>query len=740
MKALVSLISLLSFCLLSGFAHAGFQAKRVDSRNERITIDGKLDESAWQLAAPHDAFYQTQPFDKRRAHLKTEVRVLFDANNLYVGVKAFDSDPNSIRDSFSRRDRITIDQDFFALYLDPSSAHKSAQIFFVNARGTVMDGIYSDSAGEDSSPDFDFEVVTSRFEGGWSAEYRIPFSSIAYDKNSTTPWSLLVLRNMTRDQRYRMYSGQVTRATNCNLCYSDTIDGLQDLPSGLSWNLTPQIVGRSATDSIAGSPRVKTQAKQFSLDLKVRPDSATTIDLTLNPDFSQIELDSPQLSGNTRFSLFVQEKRPFFLEGADILRTPFNVISTRSIANPDVGIRYTRRDADKDVSWIMAKDAVGGSVMIPHTYYTSSANATMASLANDLRVNFRFGTLSLGMTATDREYQGIAAYNRVLGPDLAWQWDRNQALRLQLLLSNTTAQPDSQGNLRKGAITTGHAFYAGWSKGNDAWGIGLSVRDLSKEFRDDNGFFSQVGFQSVNNDLTKKWGRIGMWNELNTYVSTEYKLDADGNVMSKSFSPGVSVAGPYDSSIYFNINPAIQSRVKADGELYSLNRISTGFAVSPGKQIARVNGDFTLGDVVDILANRLGRGGSATLSAKLRPLDRVEFDSSYATSWINSRDELHSGERAYTETALQINSVVHFSGKDSLRIIVQDARTSRNPELYMTTVAPESSRTVNSLVFTRRVGLGSASYLGWTMTKSETPGFVPKRKQSEIFAKLSWQI
>ncbi len=740
MKAFVSFISLLFFCFVSSFAHAGFQAKRLDETKQKLTIDGKLDESVWQLAVPHDVFYQTQPFDKRKAHLRTEVRVLFDTNNLYVGIKAFDSDPDSIRDSFSRRDRITIDQDFFALYLDPSSAHKSAQIFFVNARGTVMDGIYSDSAGEDSSPDFDFEVATSRFSGGWSAEYRIPFSSIAYDKDSKTPWSMLVLRNMTREQRYRMYSGQVTRATNCNLCYSDTIDGLQDLPSGLSWNLTPQVVGRSTKDTVAGSPTIATRGKAFSLDLKVRPDSATTIDLTLNPDFSQIELDSPQLSGNTRFSLFVQEKRPFFLEGADILRTPFNVISTRSIANPDAGFRYTRRDAGKDVSWIMAKDAAGGAVLIPHTYYTSSANANTASLANDLRANFRLGTMSIGVTATDREYQGISAYNRVIGPDFVWQIDRNQALRAQLLLSDTSAQPDRQGNLSKGLASSGHAFYAGWSNGNDAWGIGLSVRDLSKDFRDDNGFFSQVGFQSVNNDLTKKWGRVSIWNELNTYVSTEYKIDADGKVMSKSISPGVSVAGAYDSSVYFNINPAIKSRVNAAGELYSLNRIATGFAISPGKQIARVNGDFTLGDVVDVAANRLGKGGSASFSAKLRPMDRIEFDSSYATSWISSSDEVHSGERAYTETALQINSVVHFSERDSLRIILQDARTSRNPELYTMTVAPESSRTVNSLVFTRRVGLGSASYLGWTTTKSETPGFVAKRKQSEIFAKLSWQI
>lgn len=739
MKTFLSLTVIVFLLFAHGRAEAGFQAKRIDGK-QVIKLDGQLDEKVWQQAVPHDTFYQTQPTDQRPAHLKTEVRILFDDEALYVGIKAYDSDPSSIRNSFSRRDRITIDQDFFALYIDPTSAHKSAQIFYVNARGTVMDGIYSDAAGEDSSPDFNFDVATARFEGGWSAEYRIPFSSIAYDKESHTPWSLLVLRNMTRDQRYRMYSGGVTRATNCNLCYSDTIDGLNQLPSDLSWSLTPQLVVRQASDQFVGQNAQHLHDRQFSLDFKIRPNSATTLDLTLNPDFSQIELDSPQLSGNTRFSIFVQEKRPFFLEGADILRTPFNVISTRSISDPDAGLRYTRRDAQSDVSVIVAKDAAGGAVLIPSTYYSSTATATQSSLASDARANWRFDTMSLGLVATDREYTNINAYNRVFGPDFVWQIDRNQGLRAQLLLSATTAQANEKGELAQGALSSGHALYAGWSKGSDAWSVGFSARDISKDFRADNGFFSQVGFQSVNNDLTKKWGRLGIWHEFNTYVSSEYKLDSEGNILSKSIAPGMNVAGPFDSSVYLNFNPVLKSRANADGEIYNLSRVSTGFAVSPGKQIARISGDFMVGDVIDYLANRLGKGGSASLGAKLRPFDRLEFDSSFATNWINAHRDTVSGEKAYSETAIQINSVLHFSEMDTLRIIIQDARTNRNPELYATSVAPESSRTVNSLVFTRRVGLGTAGYLGWTQTKSETPGFVARRKQSEIFAKLSWQI
>ena len=204
--------------MFSTAAHAGFQAHQLQ-KNEVVKLDGKLDEAVWKSVTPHTNFFQTQPFDNVAAHLRTEVRVMYDDRFLYVGVTGFDNDPSQIRDSFARRDKISIDQDFFALYIDPSSGHKAAQVFYVNARGALMDGIYSDTSGDDTAPDYEYSASPARIDGGWSAEFKIPFSSIAYDKHSTTPWSLLVLRNMTRDQRYRMYSGAVTRAITLVACH-----------------------------------------------------------------------------------------------------------------------------------------------------------------------------------------------------------------------------------------------------------------------------------------------------------------------------------------------------------------------------------------------------------------------------------------------------------------------------------------------------------------------------------------
>ena len=737
MKFIASIFAL--FLVVSTSAYANFHAKYVRDEVSKPKIDGALDEAIWKEARVVDRFYQTQPFDKVEAPVKTEVRMLYDEKYLYVGIKNFDSQADAIRDSFARRDKISPDQDFVGLYIDPSSAHKSAQAFYVNARGIVMDGVYSDTSGDDTAPDYDFDVATAKQIDGWSAEFRIPFASIAYDQASATPWSLLVIRNMTRDQRYRMYSGEVTRATNCNLCFSNPIEGLTKLPSGKNWSITPQLVLRSTHDHTFGNAALDQRSKDLSLDVKFKPDSATRIDATLNPDFSQVELDSPQLSGNTLFSIYVPEKRTFFLEGADIFKTTLNAISTRTIADPDFGLRYTRRDADKDVSILSARDVAGGSVIIPHTYYSGRAISTTPSQATDARLNFRVGALSTGWVYTDRTYLGLQAYNRVLGPDMVWQIDTHQSMRAQYLYSMTTAQADDKGNLVRGQKTSGHAAYLDWSKGNDEWAMSASWRDFSQDFRDDNGFFSQVGMRGLTNDIVKKFGKVGPWNEMNLVLSSEYRLDEQNSVLARGMTTSLRVNGALDSFAYFNVSPINRSRVSQDGQLFSLKRFATGYGFSPSKAVARIGFDLSYGDSIDVLANQLGRGGSISIGGKLRPHERVEIEPSIASNWITSLRPAHQGERAYTETALQMTGIMHLDANNSLRLIVQDASSRRNQALYDVAVTARSQRQVNSLVYAYKPRLGTATYLGWTQTLSESAGN-PQRRQSELFAKLSWGL
>lgn len=712
----------------------GFDALRVPAAS--IRLDGKLAESAWREARPHERFFETQPADRIPAKFPTEVRVAYDSDALYVAVRALDPDMDRLRAPFARRDRIGAEQDYVALYLDPAGNGEAAHMLYLNPRGAVSDGAYTDSAGDDTSPDLDVEVATSRFDGGWSAEVRIPFASLAYPHTDPAAWKLLVMRNMTREQRYRMFSAPVTRASNCNLCFADPITGLSGLPSGVRWSATPQMTARATRESSPGWRRSE-RAAELSLDAKVRLDSASTLDLAVNPDFSQLELDAPQLAANTRFGLFVQEKRPFFLEGSDLLQTPFKAVNTRSITRPAVGVRYTRRSGFADVALTTARDDGGGVVLLPTPYYTGYAAQGFDSQASIARAVFRVDGIKIGTLLTDRTLGDGRGYNRVAGADFTWQRNDSERLRGQLLYSATTAQPDARGELAAGARTNGHAAMLAWSRGEQGWSVNLEAQDVSRGFRADNGFIAQSGYRSVNTLLIDKRGALGPLRELNLYVFGERKNDDRGALIVADSSIGAWMAGPFDSELDVHVRPRSRTRIVEGGAVHQTTRVGGRIGVTPGPVLARLSLEGEAGDQIDVAGARVGKGGNLSVLARVRLSDRIELEQTWSSGWASARS---SGARLYREQAAQAIAIVHFSARDTLRLIAQAARTRRDPAQYSHAVAPKSTSSTASLVYGHTPSLGTAAYAGVTVSRGETPGHVPLRRADEVFLKLSWHI
>lgn len=711
-----------------------FDAVRVGAGS--IRMDGSPSEPAWQAAPPHERFFETQPADRIPAKFRTEVRVAFDGEALYLAVRAFDPEPGRLRAPFARRDKIGAEQDYVTLYIDPAGNGEAAYMLTLNPRGAISDGAYSDSGGDDTAPDLDAGVVTARFDGGWSAEVRIPFSALAYPHAQPARWKLLVMRNMTREQRYRMFSGPVTRESNCNLCFAEPIAGLAQLPSGLRWSATPQVTAR-ATREHEGEQRRSERAFDAGLDAKLRLDAGATLDFTVHPDFSQLELDAPQLAANTRFGLFVQEKRPFFLEGSDLLQTPFKAVSTRSITRPDWGVRYTRRSGAADVALITAHDEGGGLVLLPTPYYTGYAAQSSGSQATIARAVVRLHGVSVGALLTDRTLDDNRGNNRVAGADFNWQRNDSERLRGQLLYSASTAQPDAAGVLAAGPATRGHAAMLAWSRGAPGWSVSLEAQSVSRGFRADNGFFAQSGYRAVNTLLIDKRGAVGPLRELNLYVFGERKLDERGALIVANSSIGAWMAGPFDSELDLHVRPRSRTRVAEGGAVHETTRAGGRIGITPGPVVARISLEAEVGEQIDVEGGRVGKGGNASLLLRLRLSDRVELEQSWSSGWARDRD---SGRQLYREQAAQLIGIVHFSARDTVRLIAQAARMRRDPAQYAHAVASSSDSATASLVYGHTPSLGTAAYLGVTRSRGETPGYQPLRRANEAFLKLSWQI
>ena len=418
----MKIVCRLAICAALGWSQVVSAQTPVERRNasitataflpgERIVLDGKLDDAVWQRIAPMTEFYEYRPQDGGAAKFPTEARVAYDKEALYIGVSATDLEPGRIDAPLVRRDQVLGSQDLFAIHIDPVGTRKFAQIFRFNAAGAIGDGLFNeDTTNEDYSPDFEFEVRTARSATGWTGELRIPFSTLRYSNPPSATWSIQIVRGISRDQQYRFANGRIPRDSNCFLCYAQTLEGMNDLPAGREFTVTPQMTLRRATDQINNAARASKSDLVVGVDVKFRPRPDLVFDATINPDFSQVELDTPQLARNAQFALFFPEKRPCFLEGADILSSPFNgAIYTRSINDPAWGARLTQRSGGNDFTFLTARDNGKGFILLPAPLNTGFANQESKSQATIGRFRSHIGSLTLGGLITDRTYESRPA-------------------------------------------------------------------------------------------------------------------------------------------------------------------------------------------------------------------------------------------------------------------------------------------------------------------------------------------
>ena len=279
-------------------------------------VDGDLSDPGWQGAAVIDHFYETQPGDNVEPRVKTVAWVTYDDKYFYIGVRCDDPDPRRIRAPYVERDAVIGTDDNVAIFLDTRNDRRSAVELRVNPRGIQGDAVFNDAtSNEDFSPDFFYDSAAKITEQGWTAELRVPFSTLRYPQADPQTWGIMVWRNYPREFRYAFYSSPQPRGSNCYVCHLAPVTGLTHLPSSSSFLFVPYVTAQDvAKAATPGDPLGKGEFdRDAGLDFKWTPSADTAVDLTLNPDFSQVEADVAQIAANQRFALFFPEKRPFFL-------------------------------------------------------------------------------------------------------------------------------------------------------------------------------------------------------------------------------------------------------------------------------------------------------------------------------------------------------------------------------------------------------------------------------------------
>ncbi|HVW06905.1 MAG TPA: DUF5916 domain-containing protein, partial [Vicinamibacterales bacterium] len=467
-----------------------------------ITIDGDLSDPGWHDAVRIDRWYETQPGDNTPPPVRNIGYLAYDDHAFYAAFEFEDPNPSTMRAPYADRDNIgNGTNDYGGVLLDPRNTGSTGAFFVVTPRNVQYDSITDDASGENASPDFFWDSATKIGPHGWTLEIRIPFSSLRYRHIDPQTWRILLYRNYPRDHHYQFFSAKLPRDGNCLVCRANVLTGLERLPSGGHLVVAPYgsasdaaVRGDGPGDPIAAKP-VDWRA---GVDVKYLPNADNAIDATVKPDFSQVEADTAQIATNQRFALFYAEKRPFFLEGADLLATPIQAVYTRTIAAPDAGVRATGKAAGLRYTVLVADDSGGGSAVLPGATHSSLAPVDFGSTVTIARVKRDIGLSFVGALVTDREARGSNGHNRVAGPDFQWRPTGSDSFSGQWLASTsrTPNRPDLAAEWT-GETLNGHATTVQWSHDTKHLDWYAAYHDASDGFRADVGFVPQVGFRDV---------------------------------------------------------------------------------------------------------------------------------------------------------------------------------------------------------------------------------------------------
>lgn len=282
-------------------------------------IDGRIDDEAWNEGRWEGSFVQHEPTENVPPTFETDFKVLYDDNNLYVAIRAYDSSPDSIVRRLSRRD--DGQGDLVAIQFDSYFDQRTGFTFFVTAAGVKADAIYlNDGDSQDYTWDPVWYAKTSTTESGWVAEMQIPLSQLRFGSQENYTWGLQVARHLFRKQETSLWQ-PIARNAGGWVSYIGEMHGITEIHPKKQVALTPYIVGQ--TERFKKEPddpfrTGRSQSFNAGLDAKIGITNDLTLDLSVNPDFGQVEADPSEVNLSA-FETYFEEKRPFFIEGRNIM-------------------------------------------------------------------------------------------------------------------------------------------------------------------------------------------------------------------------------------------------------------------------------------------------------------------------------------------------------------------------------------------------------------------------------------
>jgi len=481
----MALAFVLVWAVATPFLHAAAQTVAkgpyvVPKLKDSPKIDGVLDNPIWETQALKiEGFHQMSPKEMGEPSEKTVGYLGYDEKNLYMAFRCFDSEPRKLRASVTNRDNCMND-DWIMIFLDTFNEKRRASVFFCNPIGVQGDAVRTEEGGNDNmDPSWDtvFAAAAKTDDKGYFVEMAIPFKSLRFPDQEKKVWGLTIGRNIPR-------KGEVILWPD----FSKSIPGLLTQDAQIVIQGKVEKGGNLEVMPVLTSLKRESQKTdlQPGVNLKYGANSNLTMDLTLNPDFSQIEADAPQIDVNLRYALNYPEKRPFFLEGMEIFHYPeIQMVYTRNIIDPLWGGKVSGKIGGVAYGVLSAYDLhPAESLWDIHGGGSTKDHA----LFNIVRFKTDvFKESYVGFSLADKEIDG--SWNRVAGLDGQLKFYNKFFFSFQALGS------ESRFNQRDTGFAP--ALYAEFYYFSKYWSGGLYWKSLHPDFEADSGFIDRVDYRGA---------------------------------------------------------------------------------------------------------------------------------------------------------------------------------------------------------------------------------------------------
>ena len=691
-------------------------------------------------------FIQRTPKDDVAPNQRTDVYLGYDNNYLYAVFVAFDEEPSKVRAHMTVRDHLTGDERL-DLFLDTFHDHRHAYVFTVNPFGLQQDGSYDENASPnyDSSFDTVWKSKGQRTRRGFVVWEAIPFKSLRFPATQKQTWGILFIRWIPRNNGSDTWPRVSTRIQG-RLGQEATLEGLESISRGHNVQFIPYAFERSyrALDTRdPNNPRFVSNKfdPQAGIDGKTVLKDSLVLDATVNPDFSQVESDQPQVTVNQRFAVFFPEKRPFFLENANFFQTPLDLFFSRNIADPLYGVRLTGKVGHYAIGTLFSDDQSPGESVAPN-----DPLAGKSARFSVVRINRDVGRQStIGMIYTDREFAGT--HNRVGGVDGHFKFTPNWTLDWQGVTSSTTLP----GNLRSAGPAykfhlqrTGYQFY-----------YDLNYEDLSTGFNTQTGFLGEntvdrfvpytrsiprpalrPDFRGLGQFITYRFRPEGKtlisWGP-NLYVDPVW--DHAGNPLDEYYDTGLTfeLTGQTYFEVYqagdhellrpqdFSALPSNRTYVHQHKGVYLGSQYYQPFTFSAQYEWGTDVNFVPPAGQPPVLANLT----HAQVLMTVRPLTKLEVDNTYILERLTSRD---GGASIFDNHIIRSKWNWQFNPRLGVRTIFQ--YNSILPNQEMTSLQPTKQFNADFLV-SYIVNPWTALYVGYN-SDQQNINLIPTSTGSEI--------